>query len=87
MEDKNEILEYLYFDLLKDNCSLILLSRIFRIFNLPNTAIYEWIYELTFFVTSLQYEYLSDQTSVWSKQLLEQDLDLDQIIKDRPKLN
>ena len=72
--------------MLKDNYSLILLSRIFRTFNLPNTAIYERIYELTFFVTSLPYEYLSVQTSVWFKQLLKQDLDLDQIIKDRPKL-
>ena len=49
--------------------------------------IYEWIYELTFFVTSLPYEYLSVQTSVWSKQLLEQDLGLNHNQLYRPKLN
>ena len=56
--------------------SLLLLSRHLRTFTHQSTAIYERIYELTFFNTCLPNDFFSAQTSVWSKQLLEQDIDL-----------
>ena len=74
-KDKNEIPKQFYFDLLQHMFSLLPLSRHLRTFTHQSTAIYEWIYELTFFNTCLPSEFISVQTSVWSKQLPEQHID------------